>query len=79
MILESGKVYKVRTTSGNTWLFKRIDGDNKTQCSHAYCVNDGWTDVCDNSFVCHDHEVYSLEVANRNYIAMFNHVFNENV
>lgn len=79
MVLETDKIYFVKTTSGSNWLFKYAQGVHKTQCSQCLCIDDMYSeDDCDwISFVCHDHEIVTLSEPNKNYIAMFNHVFED--
>lgn len=76
MILECGKIYFVNTINGENWLFKYKDGEYKTSCSLALCIDDMWSDGHGGN-VCADASIVYICQANRNYIAMFNHIFED--
>lgn len=42
--MEVGNIYFVRTNCGENWLFKYKDGEYKTSCSLALCIDDMWSD-----------------------------------
>ena len=80
-MLESGKIYLVKTTRGSAWLFKKYLGrfiDKITGCHYALCLDDMYKSN-DEGYVCYDSEIEHLKPANNNYIAIWNRVFNDNV
>lgn len=73
-----GKVYLVYTTNGRYWLYKKNSQRWKTGCRYAMrlfgsCVYRNTTRVCD------DDKVVWIKPADRNYIAMWNRTFNDNI
>jgi hypothetical protein len=64
------------------WLFKKYRGilraDQQTGCFNSLCLED-MDEYPGESYVCRDSEIVWLKPANKNYIAMWNRVFNDNV
>ena len=81
-MLEEGKIYFVKTTRGSIWLFKKYLGHyfrNKiTGCNGALCLDDMYK-TNDAGYVCGDSEIAYCKIANENYIAIWNRVFNDNI
>ena len=80
-MLEEGKVYLLKTTRGSVWLFKKYLGffsDKISGCSCALCLDDMYK-TNDKGYVCRDSEIAYIKVANENYIAIWNRVFNDNI
>lgn len=81
-MLEDGKIYLVKTTSDCLWLFKKYRGvlyaDRRTSCSHALCLED-MDKYIEECYICHDSEIVWIKPANKNYIAIWNRTFNDNV
>lgn len=80
--LREGSIYLVKTSSNNTWLFKKLshgrDNGNKTGCSCALCLTDMYKSE-EPSYVCHNNEIKYLKEANANHIAIWNREFDDNV
>lgn len=80
-MLEEGKIYLVKTTFGDVWLFKKYTGgfrDKITRCNGALCLDDMFkTNLV--GYVCHNSDIEYYKNANENYIAIWNRVFNDNV
>lgn len=81
-MLEEGKIYLLKTTRGSVWLFKKYLGrylQNKiTGCNSALCLDDMYK-TNDEGYVCNDSEIAHIKIANENYIAIWNRVFNDNI
>lgn len=79
-MLENGKIYLVKTTSDNRWLFKKASTstDAITSCTMCVCLNSNYRAV-DAKLVCVDNDVVNVCLANENQIAMWNRVFNDNI
>lgn len=75
-----GKIYKVKFSSGRTWLFNSAySGGHLTAHQGAYCINDGgspyYTNRISRNIGCHvgdNDDIISLIPANLNEIAIFN-------
>lgn len=75
-----GKIYKVKLTSGRTWIFKSAyQGEHLTEFEAAYCINGGgnyyFTDRIERGRGYHvggNSDIISLTPANENEIAIFN-------
>lgn len=75
----AGRIYKVKFSSGRTWIFKSAyQGKHLTEFELAYCINDGgdsyFTNYISNSIGKHvgdNNEIISLVPANENEIAIF--------
>lgn len=75
-----GKIYKVKLTSGDTWIFKSAYcGNFLTEHQGAYCFNSRgnsyFEDYVSKRIGCHVHSnehIISLVPANENEIAIFN-------
>lgn len=76
----AGKIYKVKLSSGRTWLFKSAyRGEHFTEFELAYCINNGgdsyFTNYISKKIGHHagaNNEIISLVTANENEIAIFN-------
>ena len=80
-MLEEGKIYIVKVNSGNVWLFKKhygLHSDKITCCNCAVYLEDMYT-TNDEGYICRDSEIVNLKLANVNYIAIWNRVFNDNI
>ena len=81
-MLEEGKIYIVKVNSCNVWLFKKYRGvlhaDKRTGCSCALCLED-MDKYRGEGYVCRDSEIVWIKIANENYIAIWNRVFNDNI
>lgn len=86
--LEIGKVYYVVTTNRDHshWLFKkdvvspRTNCDALTTCRYCMCLDNDYTNRRgDASHLCIDSDIRDLRIANRNYIALWNKTFNDNI
>ena len=80
-MLEEGKIYIVKVSSGNVWLLKKHYGlysDRIAGCNCAVCLEDMYTTHCE-CYVCRDSEIVWIKPANENYIAIWNRVFNDNI
>lgn len=77
-MLEIGKLYVVKTMYGNCWLFKKNERRDLTACNLSLCLNDmsTWTS---STRVCDDCQIKWIKSASRNYIVIWNRVFNDNV
>lgn len=75
-----GKIYKVKLTSGRTWLFmSAYEGHHITEHRGAYCINCNgsayFKDYVTRDSGCHvgnNSDIISLIPANENEIAIFN-------
>ena len=80
-MLEEGKIYLVKTTYENVWLFKKHLGlfsDKITGCHGALCIDDTYkTD--EEGYICNDSDIVWIRPANENYIAIWNREFNDNI
>ena len=80
-MLEEGKIYIVKVSGGSVWLFKKrygLHSDRTTGCNCAICLEDMYT-THDEGYVCRDSEIVWIKIANENYIAIWNRVFNDNI
>lgn len=76
----AGKIYKVKLTSGRTWLFmSAYSSTHLTEHKGAYCINCGgvlyFQDYISIDRGCHvgsNCDIVSLVPANENEIAIFN-------
>lgn len=84
--LEIGKVYYVEISSFmgfRHWLFKkdspRYNYDVITSCRRCICLDNGYMNRGNASHVCCDDDIMVIKPANRNYIALWNKKFNDNI
>lgn len=80
-MLEEGKVYLLKTTSGRFWLFKKYMVSHICEissCSNAICLNNMYKSNRV-GYVCIPSNIAYIKYANKNYIAMWNRTFNDNV
>lgn len=76
----AGKIYKVKLSSGRTWIFKSVyRGYHLTEHQDAYCINDGGDSYFTNRisrdrgyYVGDNTNIIKLIPANENEIAIFN-------
>lgn len=79
-MLEEGKIYLVKTTSNNRWLFKKelTFFDRITSCRMGMCLKSDYYST-DALYICLDNDIVDICLANENQIAMWNKKFNDNV
>lgn len=79
-MLDKGKIYCVKTTSNNRWLFKKelTSSDMITSCRMGMCLKSDYYST-DAILVCPDNDIVDICLANENQIAMWNKTFNDNV
>ena len=86
--LEIGKVYYVKTSGCECthWLFKkdvvspRTNCRAITSCRYCMCLDNDYINRRGNaSHLCIDDDIRDLRIANRNYIVIWNRIFNDNV
>lgn len=80
-MLEEGKVYLLKTTRGSVWLFKKYLGffsDKISGCSCTLCLDDMYKAI-ESGYVCPNSEIAYIEIANENYLVIWNREFNDNV
>lgn len=85
--LEIGKVYYVEVDGDGLdhWLFKKDVADHRTHvnaitsCRYCMCLDISHRNNGGASYLCSDSDIRDLRIANRNYIALWNKTFNDNI
>lgn len=76
-MLEVGKLYIVKTIHYN-WLFKKSSGHYIASCYCCVCLDDN-SIFEDYGTVCGDADIVWIKPASRNYIVVWNRMFDDNV
>ena len=76
-MLEIGKLYVVKSVY-YTWLFKKSSGLSITTFSRCLCLDDNerWED---GGRICGDSDIAWIKPASRNYVSIWNRMFDDNI